>query len=694
MTSVAIQEPDFLTWKQAMEQQNEQKKEPIQELTTRPYLAKNIVREQQTAQKLAEAEKLRLEQYALLSEDQKKVVAYIDQGFSVYVTGNAGTGKSFLLEYLKNHHLPQSGTYVTATTNIAALRIGGETLNRFAGIQLGEDTKEALAKLASDNSWAKLNWLMVKRLAADEISMCDAGVFDKLDYVGRTIRKRPNDVFGGIQLILFGDMLQLPPVDDSKRRRTAKKHLVFKSKAWKAAKLILCVLVTPQRQHEKKFLRMLDEIHVGKVSRKSRKLLRQLKRPLEKQESGIEPTVLHSRRKDVSDENAEKLDALDGETYKYTAKDAGTKYYLKNIDSYVPVPRKLKLKVGAQVMLVKTLDFKIGLVNSLKGFVKSFTTAGLPRVQFENGLTIPIEMQVFESKDKNGNILVGRMQLPLILAYSLTIHKSQGLTIEPLVVDLRNCFTHGQAYVALSRATRLEKLQVLGFDERKITADKEAVQFHKHCIKAQAERHKKEQKEVGTVVNPITITDGKSESTSNTNTDVIMIDDDSDKDSTSESSSSEDESSTEESESDSDEEINTETAKETLCSVAFDHNARVIRIIDEDIYSGCDHLDGQTEKGYENKKEFQFRCQRCQVRAVMEHFEPIPGDSECPKCHCVLEIMGVYENEACSKCDTSVRFHQMMQNGELWAVPESTNKRKQIDSTVPNQNSNNKKQRT
>lgn len=332
--------------------------------------------------------------------------------------------------------------------------------------------------------------------------MLDGELLDKLDQIARTIRKVPNKPFGGIQLVLTGDFFQLPPIG-----KTVK--FAFESKSWPTLISHSIQLSQIFRQSDPTFINLLNELRMGRMSPANERILLQLARTPAYPQDGIEATQLYSRRDQVERANQSHLDALPGPIIKYTATDWGhSESHLTRIKKDCNAPEVLEVKIGAQVMLIKNLSEV--LVNGSVGIITEFTDVkegggrSYPVVSFENGMKLPIVPTDWSLEVPGLGLMASRNQVPLLLAWAMyvgqklalidstltnkfpihslphsSIHKSQGQTLTRVKVDLGSIFECGQAYVALSRATSLQGLQVLNFRPSIIKVNPKVVSFAK-----------------------------------------------------------------------------------------------------------------------------------------------------------------------------------------------------------------------
>lgn len=406
--------------------------------------------------------------------------ACVEEDFHIYCTGEGGTGKSWLLRNLVNTfrtdvRYRDKTVAVTASTGLAAYSVAGVTLHSFAGVQIIEnDLSEMIKRARRGRSYA--NWIDTDILIIDEISMISATFFDNLSRVAQKLRESDKP-FGGIRVIMFGDFLQLPPIAKGCNRVSR----VFESTSWQRMSIRCFLLPEIIRQSDVSFKNVLSLLRVGQCNSESDTYIRSLSRELKYGDS-IKPVQLFPLRSDVDDYNNGKLNLISSNSHVYTSTDYGDKNMLKQCIA----PRTITLKTGAQVMVVRNMTSHIvnGSLGTVTGFEyqnDSRTFLPIVSVVTENNThtSITITRQSWESIAPNGKTIVARRtQIPLILAWATTIHKSQGQTIPRLSVDLEGVFEFGQVYVALSRAANSNNLQVKNFTRGKVKADSESVKFY------------------------------------------------------------------------------------------------------------------------------------------------------------------------------------------------------------------------
>lgn len=412
-----------------------------------------------------------------LKRDQKKAFHECITGHeSIFCTGQGGTGKTFVLksiiEYFRTYH-KEGSVGVTASTGIASFIINGITLHKFVGAGIMEDDVDAMVQRIKKSQSFKY-WLEAEVLIIDEISMVSAKFFESISTVGSILRNNPLP-FGGIRLLMFGDFLQLPPINKSQDEAM----FVFETDAWKSIKPTVIQLNDIVRQSDSIFKDVLSGIRYGICSEPAYDFIQSLDRTIT-YDDGIEPIRLFSRKDMVNSFNHRKLEELSGEEHNFMSTDSGDARLLNQC----PVPQNLCLKIGAQVMLMRNLDQRSvnGTMGILIGFERSKDGHEEPRVRFVTVHGDYFERVLsrvsWENIDPKGKLLACRMQFPIILAWAVTIHKSQGATIPRLCVDMTGIFEYGQAYVALSRCPDPDNLTVHNFDKSSVKASYKCVKFY------------------------------------------------------------------------------------------------------------------------------------------------------------------------------------------------------------------------
>ncbi len=413
-----------------------------------------------------------------LSSKQQEVISAFEDGKSLLVTGGAGSGKSYLLNFLKRNYA-NSGLEITASTGVAAVNIGGATIHSWAGIGLANLPIEEIVKNIFSKKFSKIRRRIkqARALAIDEISMISAEIFEILDLVLRGVREN-NKPFGGLQIMLFGDFLQLPPV-----AKSGQFSFCFNSPSWRALDLKVFDLQETFRQTDQKFIKILNNLRFGYLDKSDREALESRVRAEDKN-SVIKPTVLTTHNFKVEKINEVELKKIPRSEVVFEAKYFGDEMKIEFLKKNCLASQALRLKVGSQVMMIKNTYQKEGIINGSLGVVREFSPKkNYPIVEFANGkiLTITSEEWLLERFDEEKKALVvdaGLNQVPLILAWAMTIHKAQGLTLDKISCDLSDVFSPGQAYVALSRARSLEGVFIESINFDRITCHQDAARFY------------------------------------------------------------------------------------------------------------------------------------------------------------------------------------------------------------------------
>ncbi len=413
-----------------------------------------------------------------LSPAQSEVVDAFENGKNLFITGGAGSGKSYLLSFLKRNYASR-GLEVTASTGIAAVNIGGTTIHSWAGIGLANLPIEQIIENIFTAKFLRVRRKIkqAKALAIDEVSMISREVFEILNQVFQAVREN-NKPMGGIQMLLFGDFLQLPPVN----RGSNYFNFCFNSQTWRDLDLQAFVLDGSFRQGDENFVKILNNLRVGTLNKNDRQVLES--RIGVSENGAIRPTILTTHNLKVEEINSLELKKIPREEIVHVAEYFGEPARIEFLKKNCLAAEMLKLKVGAQVMMIKNTYQKEGIINGSLGVVRDFSSKrSHPVVEFENKkiLTIAPEEWLIEKFDSEKKIVVteaGVSQVPLILAWAMTIHKSQGLTLDKISCDLSDAFSPGQVYVALSRARCLEGVFIKSINFEKIFADSNAVKFY------------------------------------------------------------------------------------------------------------------------------------------------------------------------------------------------------------------------
>lgn len=391
---------------------------------------------------------------------QERALSILKTGANVFLTGEPGSGKTHTvnqyISYLRDHGIEPS---ITASTGIAATHVGGMTIHSWSGVGISRFLEPyALDALLSRESLAKrIN--AAKVLIIDEISMLDATVLDLVEQVVRQIRQRP-EPFGGLQVIFVGDFFQLPPIS---QRGEEPARFAFEGRAWKSANPITCYLSEQHRQEDEAYLGTLTAIRRGDIGDHIYEHLKT--RHVEEVPTESEVTRLYTHNADVDRMNEDALRRIPTAVRSFVMDSQGNAKLVEGLRKNCISPETLTLKVGATVMFTKN-NFEAGFVNGTLGTVSHFESAtGRPVVKTRQGKLITAEPMEWAVED-SGKILARITQVPLRLAWAITVHKSQGMSLDAAHMDLSRAFEYGQGYVALSRVRTLDGLYLKGLNSR------------------------------------------------------------------------------------------------------------------------------------------------------------------------------------------------------------------------------------
>ena len=428
-----------------------------------------------------------------LSDEQKECFDYIinnlkdkDVGDNVFITGDAGSGKTYLLEKIVFHlqkKYNNEGVFITATTGIAATNIGGCTIHSLTGIGMGNDSfSDLLFKIEKKLPDVVYNWKIAKVIVIDEISMMSGEMFTKIESLARHIRGN-DEPFGGIQLVVCGDFFQLPPIF-----KQGSVEYAFESLAWEKVINKEYKLTKSFRQKgDQIYLNILNEIKTGNLSKDNENILnnRLISNLKEEDIKKGEYIYICARKEKANEINNNEYKKINAKEYDFFMTKIKIDKF-ENIESWCNALEYLRLKIGTQVMLISNLDISRGLANGSCGTVISFDGSldgkiGFPIVKFNNGIIESILPKEYTHKI-GGEVKSKVNQIPLVLAYAITIHKSQGMTIKFLKAKLADAFEDGMVYVALSRAPSLDSLILIDFNIKRIYSNKKVIEFYKKCF--------------------------------------------------------------------------------------------------------------------------------------------------------------------------------------------------------------------
>jgi ATP-dependent exoDNAse (exonuclease V) alpha subunit len=428
--------------------------------------------------------------------DYENIKESLLKGENIFLTGPGGVGKSYYINKLKEDiDLKHLTITVTSTTGISSFNIKGQTIHSFSGIGVyreGEDEQSIVRKMKKFKIFEK-TLDRVKNcdiLVIDEVSMLGFRFLEMLNKILKLLRSNQK-VLGGLQIIFTGDFLQLPPINDD---------FCFKSEVWKSLNLNIIYLTKMYRVNDEEYAKILERIRMAKHKEEDNIIL--YKRHIayknmineeseESKNNEIKPTFLYSKKVDVYEKNMEELKKNSNELLIFEPRISNTQSIKSSILKKIK-DDKLYLKIGAQVMLTVNLDTESGLVNGNRGVILDYNSELGITIKFLNGIYLitpysyeyEYEYDDNDDNDDNDNKNTKKLkytveQYPLILAYSLSIHKVQGCTLDYAIIDIGySVFESSMSYVALSRVRNLNGLFLKAYQPSKIFCDKDALSFY------------------------------------------------------------------------------------------------------------------------------------------------------------------------------------------------------------------------
>lgn len=414
--------------------------------------------------------------------DQEKAIQLAIEGYNIFLTGNAGTGKTYTLQKIIKELRARGKTVaVTASTGIAATLLDGQTIHAWAGIGIKKELFSDDFNKIKYNRWSNGRIYSADVLIIDEISMLPDYCLDLVDEVCRFI-KNPFEPFGNIQVIVCGDFFQLPPVvEDGKQ-----KPYCFNSRSWQDAEFKVCYLEKIYRQSDSEFIDLLNSIRKNKITPRHKKILDSLK-----QNSNNHSVKLFCKNKYVDGINAVALNKIPSEAHIFDMTDDGSdEIKIENLKKNCLAPKKLIIKIGAKVMiLVNDQTDERRYVNGTMGEVVFIGKDEIGIELYKNEKIVYLErhtwkMEEYDPREKKYIPVASITQFPVKLAWAITVHKSQGATFENVDLDLSDAFVEAQGYVALSRVTSLDGLQLRGYNAKALRVDPEIIKHDEIFIQA------------------------------------------------------------------------------------------------------------------------------------------------------------------------------------------------------------------
>ena len=418
---------------------------------------------------------------------QNEALEIMKTGVNVYLTGSAGSGKTHTLrEYIKWLEHRDISVAITASTGIAATHMNGQTIHGWAGIGIREFLTDADMDMLEQKQYLWKRFEKARVLIIDEVSMLHAHRLDMVERVCRRF-KRNDLAFGGLQVILSGDFFQLPPVTrvggvsapqaelfidfdtgvEFQEEEIPESDMVIHSRAWRAMKPAICYLTEQHRQEDDTFLEILNAMRANIVEDTHKALI---KGRLNASVSNAFPTKLYTHNIDVDAINYAELQKLAGDTKEFHMAGTGSEPLVVALKKSCLAPEQLKLKIGAEVMFIKN-NYEAGYVNGTRGAIRGFDSRGEPIVEiYATGKRLSVQAMDWEVEE-NGRVKASITQYPLRLAWAITIHKSQGMSLDSAEIDLSKTFTYGMGYVALSRVRTLAGIRLVGFADNALQMD-------------------------------------------------------------------------------------------------------------------------------------------------------------------------------------------------------------------------------
>jgi ATP-dependent DNA helicase PIF1 len=396
---------------------------------------------------------------------QTTALKILKTGASVFLTGEPGSGKSYTVRqftsWLQSYGIDP---VVTASTGIAATHIGGMTIHSWSGMGIKSFISDYDLEYLAQQEYLVKRMMKATTVIIDEISMIDKRTLDNVDRIMRHIRR--NDApFGGVQMIFVGDFFQLPPITrrgEGGDEEYESQFACFAS-SWQDLSPVVCYLTEQHRQEDDDFVSVLSGLRSGQLEMKHKKHLKS--RFVTADQVPALATQLYAHNARVDDMNLQKLNKVPGEVRIYSMSGKGSKNMIESLQRNCLSPAELAVKPGAIVMFTKNLP-QLGVMNGTLGTVLEYSrTSGFPVVKTLSGALViadPVEWAV----EVDGKVKGLITQVPLRLAWAITIHKSQGMSLDAAVIDLSNAFEYGQGYVALSRVRTLAGVYLLGLNQR------------------------------------------------------------------------------------------------------------------------------------------------------------------------------------------------------------------------------------
>lgn len=407
----------------------------------------------------------------LNKEQKQSLKLLLHSKHNVFLSGEAGTGKSYVIKMLREiKKLQNEQIPMVASTGVASVLVNGVTFNSYFGLGIMTGgSKETIAKALTIRTVVE-RLIYTEIVIIDEISMISNEVFMTANLLCQKIRGNKK-FFGGIRVICVGDFFQLGPFSES-----ADPDWVFSGKTWKEAKMKKINLTQVMRTKDKAFLKVLSKIRYGKIDKE---VIKFLDKKLIKKSKDLHndiPNVL-PRLKEVDEYNNYKLDELEGKILASKTLYAGEDSAVKKMKENLVIQDNFEFKRGALVMM-RVNNYQDNYVNGTVGTVIG-ASPELLTIKKTNGEVITVKKHVFEMLNGSGEVVAKAKNFPCVLAWAITIQKSQGCSLESAVISLDRLWLHGQAYTALSRLCSENGLYITKYQKSSFIVDKKVIKFAK-----------------------------------------------------------------------------------------------------------------------------------------------------------------------------------------------------------------------
>ncbi len=400
------------------------------------------------------------------SMKQSDALEILKKGHNVFLTGAPGSGKTFLLnKFIAYLRTTQKTIAITASTGIAATHMNGVTLHSWSGLGIKENITDQEIKGLMKRRYLFKRIRKTNVLIIDEVSMLKASQFDAVDKICQYF-KASFLPFGGMQVVLSGDFFQLPPID-----RGGEADFITESYAWKNLGIKVCYLQEQFRYNDEKLAALLTSIRENDVELSKRILMG---KKVTNSAMFASATKLYTHNVDVDAQNNQELGKIDEQEVIYSMQCHGKPEVAEILKKSCLSPETLVLKKGAQVMFIKN-NFDEGYVNGTQGIVTDFDALGMPIIETLGGEKVVASKASWKIEDEEGKTVAEINQIPLRLAWAITVHKSQGMNLDCAQIDLSKCFVKGMGYVALSRLRSFDGLNVVGVNDMAFRVHEKAV---------------------------------------------------------------------------------------------------------------------------------------------------------------------------------------------------------------------------